>query len=61
MVAWWRFVVQSSCLWEDHQEALERGRGGNLYLEGDGEMNSLLPFRNCVHYRVGDERMDRGE
>lgn len=29
------------------------GRGGNVYLEVDGAMNSLLPFRNCVHYRAG--------
>ncbi|EOY06445.1 GTP1/OBG family protein [Theobroma cacao] len=29
------------------------GRGGNVYLEVDGAMNSLLPFRNCVHFRAG--------
>ena len=29
------------------------GRGGNVYVEVDGSMNSLLPFRNCVHYRAG--------
>lgn len=28
------------------------GRGGNVYVEVDGSMNSLLPFRNCVHYRA---------
>lgn len=29
------------------------GRGGNVYVEVDGSMNSLLPFRNCIHYRAG--------
>lgn len=29
------------------------GRGGNVYVEVDGSMNSLLPFRNCVHFRAG--------
>ena len=29
------------------------GRGGNVYLEVDGSINSLLPFRNRVHYRAG--------
>ncbi|XP_010666387.2 GTP-binding protein OBGC, chloroplastic [Beta vulgaris subsp. vulgaris] len=29
------------------------GRGGNVYVEVDGAMNSLLPFRNCVHFRAG--------
>ncbi|XP_006658090.1 probable GTP-binding protein OBGC1, chloroplastic [Oryza brachyantha] len=29
------------------------GRGGNVYVEVDGEMNSLLPFRNSVHFRAG--------
>ncbi|XP_022760518.1 GTP-binding protein OBGC, chloroplastic-like [Durio zibethinus] len=29
------------------------GRGGNVYLEVDGTMNSLLPFRNSVHFRAG--------
>ncbi|CAN1857599.1 GTP-binding protein OBGC, chloroplastic [Linum perenne] len=29
------------------------GRGGNVYLEVDGSMNSLLPFRNKVHHRAG--------
>ncbi|XWS08627.1 hypothetical protein CRYUN_Cryun40dG0017900 [Craigia yunnanensis] len=29
------------------------GRGGNVYLEVDGAMNSLLPFRNCLHFRAG--------
>ncbi|KAJ8766736.1 hypothetical protein K2173_007803 [Erythroxylum novogranatense] len=29
------------------------GRGGNVYLEVDGSMNSLLPFRNGVHFRAG--------
>ncbi|CAI0626894.1 unnamed protein product [Linum tenue] len=29
------------------------GRGGNIYLEVDGSMNSLLPFRNKIHFRAG--------
>ncbi|GJX06300.1 GTP-binding protein OBGC, chloroplastic, partial [Tanacetum coccineum] len=28
------------------------GRGGNVYLQVDGAMNSL-PFRNSIHFRVG--------
>ncbi|KAJ7980231.1 GTP-binding protein OBGC, chloroplastic [Quillaja saponaria] len=31
----------------------EGGRGGNVYIEVDGSMNSLLPFRNSVHFRAG--------
>ncbi|PON88279.1 Uroporphyrinogen decarboxylase [Trema orientale] len=29
------------------------GRGGNVFIEADGSMNSLLPFRNSVHFRAG--------
>lgn len=29
------------------------GRGGNIYVEVDRAMNSLLPFRNGVHFRAG--------
>ncbi|TVU37311.1 hypothetical protein EJB05_10620, partial [Eragrostis curvula] len=29
------------------------GRGGNVYVEVDGEMNSLLPFRKSVHFGAG--------
>ncbi|KAH7676741.1 GTP-binding protein Obg/CgtA protein [Dioscorea alata] len=29
------------------------GRGGDVYLEVDGSMNSLLPFRKTVHFRAG--------
>ncbi|KAK7412589.1 hypothetical protein VNO78_04070 [Psophocarpus tetragonolobus] len=29
------------------------GRGGDVYVEVDGAMNSLLPFRNSVHFRAG--------
>ncbi|GAV73146.1 GTP1_OBG domain-containing protein/MMR_HSR1 domain-containing protein/DUF1967 domain-containing protein [Cephalotus follicularis] len=29
------------------------GKGGNVYVEVDGSMNSLLPFRNSVHFRAG--------
>ncbi|PKI46488.1 hypothetical protein CRG98_033131 [Punica granatum] len=29
------------------------GRGGNVYVQVDGSMNSLLPFRNSIHFRAG--------
>ncbi|XP_050216904.1 GTP-binding protein OBGC, chloroplastic [Mercurialis annua] len=29
------------------------GRGGRVYIEVEGSMNSLLPFRNRVHFRAG--------
>ncbi|KAK1318918.1 hypothetical protein QJS10_CPB04g00781 [Acorus calamus] len=29
------------------------GRGGNVYIEADPSMNSLLPFRKSVHFRAG--------
>uniref|UniRef100_A0A0E0LPK0 Probable GTP-binding protein OBGC1, chloroplastic n=1 Tax=Oryza punctata TaxID=4537 RepID=A0A0E0LPK0_ORYPU len=29
------------------------GRGGNVFVEVDGDMNSLLPFRKSVHFRAG--------
>ncbi|GKD41443.1 GTP-binding protein OBGC, chloroplastic, partial [Tanacetum coccineum] len=29
------------------------GRGGNVYLQVDASMNSLLPFRNTIHFRAG--------
>ncbi|WOK96002.1 hypothetical protein Cni_G04709 [Canna indica] len=29
------------------------GKGGNVYVEVDGTMNSLLPFRKNVHFRAG--------
>lgn len=29
------------------------GRGGNVFVEVDGSMNSLLPFRNSLHFRAG--------
>lgn len=29
------------------------GRGGHVYMEVDGSMNSLLPFRQSIHYRAG--------
>jgi GTP-binding protein len=31
------------------------GCGGDVYVQvdGDGEMNSLLPFRKFVHFRAG--------
>lgn len=29
------------------------GRGGNVYVEVDRAMSSLLPFRNGVHFRAG--------
>ncbi|KAG7996091.1 hypothetical protein I3843_01G142400 [Carya illinoinensis] len=41
------------------------GRGGNVYIEVDGSMNSLLPFRNSIHFRAekgshGQGRMQNG-
>lgn len=35
------------------------GRGGNVYLEVDNGMNSLLPFRNSIHFRA--ERGSHGQ
>lgn len=29
------------------------GKGGDVFVEVDGAMNSLLPFRNSVHFRAG--------
>ncbi|GJR95484.1 GTP-binding protein OBGC, chloroplastic [Tanacetum coccineum] len=31
----------------------DEGREGNVYLQVDGAMNSLLPFRNSIHFRAG--------
>ncbi|KAF8017265.1 hypothetical protein BT93_H2454 [Corymbia citriodora subsp. variegata] len=36
------------------------GRGGNVYLEVDSSMNSLLPFRKSVHFRADRGRHGRG-
>nr|XP_007147884.1 hypothetical protein PHAVU_006G163000g [Phaseolus vulgaris]ESW19878.1 hypothetical protein PHAVU_006G163000g [Phaseolus vulgaris] len=33
--------------------AFRREKGGEVYVEVDGAMNSLLPFRNSVHFRAG--------
>ncbi|XP_071724938.1 LOW QUALITY PROTEIN: GTP-binding protein OBGC, chloroplastic-like [Rutidosis leptorrhynchoides] len=35
------------------------GRGGHIYVEVDGSMNSLLPFRNSIHFRA--ERGSHGQ
>ncbi|CAL2227189.1 unnamed protein product [Prunus armeniaca] len=37
------------------------GRGGNVYMEVDGSMNSLLPFQNSVHFRAGRGDHGRGQ
>lgn len=37
------------------------GRGGNVYVEVDGSMNSLLPFRKSVHFRGGRGDHGRGK
>ncbi|KAL6532254.1 hypothetical protein OROGR_014224 [Orobanche gracilis] len=37
------------------------GRGGNVYVEVDGAMNSLLPFRKSVHYRAGRGSHGKGQ
>ncbi|GKE99172.1 GTP-binding protein OBGC, chloroplastic [Tanacetum coccineum] len=31
----------------------DEGREGNVCLQVDGAMNSLLPFRNSIHFRAG--------
>ncbi|KAH0992836.1 hypothetical protein GBA52_004319 [Prunus armeniaca] len=37
------------------------GRGGNVYMEVDGSMNSLLPFQNSFHFRAGRGDHGRGQ
>ncbi|KAH6756201.1 GTP1/OBG family protein [Perilla frutescens var. hirtella] len=37
------------------------GRGGNVYMEVDGTMNSLLPFRKSLHYRGGRGSHGQGQ
>ncbi|EPS71436.1 hypothetical protein M569_03322 [Genlisea aurea] len=37
------------------------GRGGDVYLEVDGSMNSLLPFRKNVHFRAGRGKHGQGQ
>ncbi|XP_012828007.1 PREDICTED: GTP-binding protein OBGC, chloroplastic [Erythranthe guttata] len=37
------------------------GRGGNVYMEVDGTMNSLLPFRKSLHYRAGRGSHGQGQ
>ncbi|KAL1197803.1 GTP-binding protein OBGC [Cardamine amara subsp. amara] len=37
------------------------GRGGNVFVEVDGSMNSLLPFRKSVHFRAGRGEHGRGK
>ncbi|KAK4483289.1 hypothetical protein RD792_010474 [Penstemon davidsonii] len=37
------------------------GRGGNVYLEVDGAMNSLLSFRKSVHFRAGRGSHGQGQ
>ncbi|KAL0414698.1 UNVERIFIED_CONTAM: GTP-binding protein OBGC, chloroplastic [Sesamum radiatum] len=37
------------------------GRGGNVYVEVDGAMNSLLPFRKSVHFRAGRGSHGQGQ
>ncbi|KAL6517137.1 hypothetical protein OROHE_017843 [Orobanche hederae] len=37
------------------------GRGGNVYVEVDGAMNSLLPFRKSVHFRAGRGSHGKGQ
>ncbi|URE23341.1 hypothetical protein MUK42_06799 [Musa troglodytarum] len=36
------------------------GKGGDVYVEVDGAMNSLLPFRKNVHFRAGRGRHGQG-
>lgn len=37
------------------------GRGGNMYMEVDGTMNSLLPFRKSIHFRGGRGSHGQGQ
>ncbi|XP_057489242.1 GTP-binding protein OBGC, chloroplastic-like [Actinidia eriantha] len=37
------------------------GRGGNVYVEVDGSMNSLLPFRQNIHFRAGRGQHGQGK
>lgn len=37
------------------------GRGGNVYVEADASMNSLLPFRKSVHFRAGRGAHGQGQ
>lgn len=37
------------------------GRGGHVYIEADGDMNSLLPFRKTVHFRAGNGNHGQGK
>lgn len=37
------------------------GRGGNVYVEVDGSMNSLLPFRQTIHFRAGRGQHGQGK
>lgn len=37
------------------------GRGGNVYMEVDRAMNSLLPFRKSLHYRGGRGSHGQGQ
>lgn len=37
------------------------GRGGNVYIEVDKAMNSLLPFRKSLHYRAGRGKHGQGQ
>lgn len=37
------------------------GRGGNVYVEVDRAMNSLLPFRKSIHFRAGRGSHGQGQ
>lgn len=37
------------------------GRGGNVYIKVNGSMNSLLPFRKTMHFRVGSGSHGQGK
>eukprot|EP00252_Welwitschia_mirabilis_P021966 TRINITY_DN5797_c0_g1_i2.p1 TRINITY_DN5797_c0_g1~~TRINITY_DN5797_c0_g1_i2.p1 ORF type:complete len:306 (+),score=49.30 TRINITY_DN5797_c0_g1_i2:112-1029(+) len=36
------------------------GRGGDIFVEVDSSMNSLLPFRKCLHFRAENGSHGRG-
>lgn len=39
----------------------DRGKRGNVYVEVYGSMNSLFPFRQNVHFKVGKGRHGHGK
>ncbi|GAB2261685.1 hypothetical protein Droror1_Dr00002682 [Drosera rotundifolia] len=57
--AWWRLGGRNSFL-SGVRRGGDGGRGGNVYVEVEGSMNSLLPFRKNIHFRAGRGRHGQG-